>query len=178
MWMEEGLDTGPMLKVREEPIRDDDTAGTLGDRLARMGATLAVETVASLAAGDLTATAQPDDGVTIAPLLTKDDGRLDWSRPAAELDRLVRGTAPWPGAWCPFRGKTLKVHEARPTDQAIEAPIGAIAAVDDGGLVVRCGEGALRLTRVQPPGKRAMAVADFLRGTPIEPGESLAEEMT
>lgn len=174
MWMEEGLDTGPVLRVRSEPIHDDDTAGTLGDRLARLGADLLLETVETLAAGDLTAAAQPEQGVSLAPLLSKDDGRLDWSRPATDLDRLVRGTAPWPGAWCGFRGKTLKVHAATPVDDEPPVEPGTIAAADARGLLVRCAVGSLLLTRVQPPGKRAMDAQDFLRGYRAETGESLA----
>jgi methionyl-tRNA formyltransferase len=174
MWMEEGLDTGPALQVRQEPIRSDDTAGTLGDRLARMGATLLVETVEALAAGQLTATPQPEEGVSMAPLLSKEDGRLDWDRPAVELDRLIRGTAPWPGAWCGFRGKTLKVHAALPGADEPDVAAGTIAAVGDDGLLVRCGAGSLLLTRVQPPGKRAMGADEFLRGYRAAIGESLA----
>lgn len=175
MWMEEGLDTGPALQVRREPIRPDDTAGTLGDRLARMGAALLVETVEALASGGLTATPQAEEGVSVAPLLSKEDGRLDWSCPAVELDRLVRGTSPWPGAWCGFRGKTLKVHAASPVDEAPEVQVGSIAAVSDAGMLVRCGLGSLLLTRVQPPGKRAMGADEFLRGYRPEPGEPLVD---
>ncbi len=173
MWMEEGLDTGPALLERDEGIRPDDTAGTLGSRLAGLGAALLVETVEALAAGRLTATPQAAEGVSVAPLLSKEDGRLDWNRPAIELDRLVRGTAPWPGAWCGFRGRTLKVHAARPLADEPDAVVGAIARAGDDGLLVRCGAGSLLLTRVQPPGKRAMDVDDFLRGYRPELGENL-----
>ena len=174
MWMEEGLDTGPVLQVREEPIRADDTAGTLGDRLARLGASLLIETVEELAAGRLTATTQAGEGVSLAPLLSKEDGRLDWRRPAVVLDRLVRGTAPWPGAWCGFRGKTLKVHAASPVPDEPDVPPGTIVSATDHGLLVRCSAGSLLVERVQPPGKRAMDAGEFLRGYRAAAGESLA----
>lgn len=164
MWMEEGLDTGPMLLRRAIPIEADDTAGTLGARLAQLGADLLVETVERLRAGSLEATPQPERGVSHAPLLTKQDGRLDWSRPARELAWLVRGVAPWPGAWCGFRGDPLKVHGAVATDAAQDAAVGSVVRVDDAGVLVRCGDGGLLLTRLQPPGRKAQDAADFVRG--------------
>ncbi len=176
MWMEEGLDTGPMLEVARTPIAPDDTAATLGARLSSMGADLAVSTLRSLQAGTLAATPQPE-GATHAPLLSKEDGRIRWSDPAAVIDRRRRGTTPWPGAFCTLRGRTLKVHGADvlPAEACgIEAAPGTVIALDPEGIVVACGAGALRLTVVQPPGKRAMPAADFLRGHDLDLGESLA----
>ena len=174
MWMEEGLDTGPMLLRREEPIGPQDTAATLGQRLGALGAELAAQTLVELQAGRLRATPQPAEGVTLAPLLTKGDGLLRWDQPADALERRMRGVSPWPGAWCPWRGKVLKVHGARvePSSDAPARP-GEIVAVDDDGVRVRCGEGDLCLTRVQPPGKRAMDIAAFLRGRDLRVGELL-----
>ncbi|MCP4872819.1 MAG: methionyl-tRNA formyltransferase [Proteobacteria bacterium] len=164
MWMEEGLDTGPMLLRRAIPIGDEDTAGTLGGKLSQLGADLLVETVQTLKAGALTATQQSEEGLSHAPLLSKDDGRLNWSRPARELASLVRGVAPWPGAWCGFRGDTLKVHAAVAIDAWEDAAAGSVLRVDDDGVLVRCGDGGLLLTRLQPPGRKAQDAADFVRG--------------
>jgi len=176
MWMEEGLDTGPMLQVARTPVADDDTAATLGDRLSRLGADLAVSPLRALQAGTLTATPQPE-GAPYAPLLTKDDGRIRWGAPAAAIDRRRRGTTPWPGAFCTYRGRSMKVHDADvlgPEACGVEAAPGTVVELDDRGIVVACGRGALRLTVVQPPGKRAMPAGDFLRGYDLELGESLA----
>jgi methionyl-tRNA formyltransferase len=172
MWMEEGLDTGPMLLRATEPIRDDDTAASLGQRLGALGAELAVRTLEELAAGRLVATPQPADGVSHAPLLTKDDGRIDWTRPARLVSAHARGMSPWPGATCAYRGAVLKVHGIEVAEGA-GAP-GVVQRAGRDGIVVTCGEGAVRLTVVQPAGKRALPVADFLNGYPLEPGESLA----
>jgi len=172
MWMEEGLDTGPMLLVEDEPIRDDDTASTLGQRLGDLGARLLVRTLEELKAGRLTATPQPDEGVSLAPLLTKEDGQLDFTKPARRVSAHARGMTPWPGATCRYRGRTLKVHGIEVVDGVSGEP-GTVLSTDK-ELVVACGEGAVRLTKVQPPGKRALPAADFLNGYPVEPGESLA----
>jgi methionyl-tRNA formyltransferase len=179
MWMEEGLDTGPMLLVERTAITDEDTAATLGGRLATMGAELAVTTLRAMQAGTLTATPQPP-GATQAPLLTKEDGRIRWSDSAEAIDRRRRGTTPWPGAFCTWRGRSLKVHGADVIDGRAgfeSAAPGTVVAVAEEGILVACGAGRLRLTRVQPPGKRAMPASDFLRGYDIEVGESLAPEV-
>ncbi len=173
MWMEEGLDTGPMLLRRAIPIAPEDTAGTLGAKLSALGAELLIETVEELHAGRLEATPQPAEGVSHAPLLTKEDGRLAWERPATELACRVRGVAPWPGAWCGFRGETLKVHAATATDAWEDAGPGTVLRADDDGVLVRCGDGGLLLTRLQPPGRKAQDAADFVRGYRPEVGESL-----
>jgi methionyl-tRNA formyltransferase len=174
MWMEEGLDTGPMLQVAQEPIAPDDTASTLGPRLAELGAQLLVKTLTSLRDGELKATPQPELGVSHAPLLTKDDGRLRWQASAqANRDR-IRGVSPWPGAWCPWGERVLKVHEAEVALDGSGAEPGTVISVDD-GIVVACGEGALRLTRVQPPNKRPMSADAFLRGYALAVGDRLQE---
>lgn len=170
MWMEEGLDTGPMLLVEEEPIRDDDTAATLGVRLGELGARLLVRTLEELKAGRLEATPQPDEGVSHAPLLKKEDGVLDWSRPARAVSAHARGMTPWPGATTTFRGETLKVHELA-VGEGSGAP-GTVLAVGD-SITVACGEGAVDLLRVQVPGKRRMGARDFVNGYGLAVGETL-----
>ena len=171
MWMEEGLDSGPVLLRREEPIRAGDTASTLGARLGQAGADLLVETLRALQAGRLSATPQDEGAVTLAPLLTKDDGRIRWNESARSILGRAAGTTPWPGPFCGWRGKTLRVHGIEAADGAGEP--GVVLSAGDAGVVVACGDGALRLTRVQPPNKKPVPVADFLRGYPLQPGESL-----
>jgi len=172
MWMEEGLDTGPMLLKAEEPIGPDDTSKSLGPRLGQLGADLAVETLRALQAGRLVATDQPEDGVSHAPLLTKDDGRMRWEESATATRNRQRGVTPWPGGWCAYRGETLRVHECQRIDGA--GVPGTVLAVSADGIDVACASGALRLTRVQPAGRRAMSAADFVNGYGVDVGESLA----
>lgn len=166
MHMDEGLDTGPILSQREEPIRPDDTWGTLEKRLARVGAHLLVETLHPYLMGDLEARPQPEEGATYARQLCKGDGRLDWSRSAVDLDRQVRAFNPWPGAFTIWRGRRLKILQSAPLpDWRGDAPPGTVIAPADGdGMAVATGEGALRLKEVQLAGKRRMDVSAFLCG--------------
>jgi len=164
MRMDAGLDTGPILAQREESIRPDDTRATLEDRLAILGAELLVETLPACLAGDLLPQPQPVGGVTYAGQLRKEDGRLDWSHAAVELNRRVRAFAPWPGAFTTWRGRRLKVLRAVPLPEwRGDASPGTVLAIVD-GLAVATGEGALRLEEVQLAGKRPMDVTTFLRG--------------
>jgi len=164
MRMDAGLDTGPIVAQREEPIRPDDTRATLTERLSFLGAELLVETLPAYVAGELRLRPQADEEATFADRLRKRDGRLDWSRTALEIDRKIRAFTPWPGTFTFWEGRRLKVLEASPLpDWSGDASPGVVVAVDDGAAVVT-GEGALRLERVQPAGKRAMAVEPFLRG--------------
>jgi methionyl-tRNA formyltransferase len=164
MTMDAGLDTGPILSRREEPIRPDDTRATLEKRLAQLGASLLVETLPAYLAGELQPQPQPGEGATYAPQVCKENGSLDWSRPAAELDRQVRAFNPWPGAHTLLSGKRLKVLRAAPMpDWQGKAPPGTVIALKDGAAVAT-GEGVLRLEEVQLAGKRPMDIAAFLCG--------------
>jgi methionyl-tRNA formyltransferase len=169
MRMDEGLDTGPMLLAEATPIGPADTAGTLTDRLAAIGARLMVEALARLARGALAETSQPETGIALAPKIGKDEARLDWSRPAAALERAVRAFDPSPGAFAALGGERLKVLAA-----AVEAGQGEAGTTLDDRLLVACGEGALRLARVQPAGGKAMDAAAFLRGRPVPAGTRLS----
>jgi methionyl-tRNA formyltransferase len=174
MQMAEGLDTGDVLLRVETPIGVSETSGALHDRLAILGAELAVRTLAAL--GTLTPAPQPEDGVTHARMLTKDDGRLDWSRTSDALDAQVRGVTPWPGAYTAFRGDTLKVLKARGHGAEGAGPLrnaspGTVAIGPAGAPLVACGEGALELLEVQLPGRRAVRGADFVNGARVAPGE-------
>ena len=164
MRMEAGLDTGPMLLRGNVAIAPRATTPELHDALAIMGAALILRTLAEAPP----ATPQPEQGVTYAPKLTKADGRLDWSRDAAALDRQVRALNPWPGTFFTYGGETLRLLIAEPTEGS--APPGTL--LDQ--AVVACGSGALRLLRLQRPGRAALPAAEFMRGFPLPPGTVLA----
>ncbi len=167
MRMEAGLDTGPVLAVRREAIRDDDTAETLGARLAGLGGELLREALPRFLAGELASVPQSPLGVTLARAVKRSDGWLDFGRPAAVLERRVRAFTPWPGAWTTLSGHVLKVHRARVG--TLEGPPGTVLRAN-GGLEVACGEGSLLLLELQAEGKRRLLVEDFLRGHRLVPG--------
>lgn len=162
MQMDAGLDTGAMLLKDALPITARMNAAELHDALAAMGARLMVEALPGIADGTLLPVPQPDEGVTYAAKLSKDEGRLDLTRPAPELDRQVRGLTPWPGTWVDLaNGEKLKVLEVQAVDGS-----GAPGTLLDSGPTLACGQGALRLIRVQRPGKGPVDGAAFLRGYP------------
>ncbi|SFP71363.1 methionyl-tRNA formyltransferase [Pseudomonas borbori] len=154
MQMEAGLDTGPMLLKVRTPITADDTGGSLHDRLARLGPQAVIQAIAGLAAATLHGEVQDDGLATYAHKLNKDEARLDWTRPAVQLERLIRAFQPWPICHSTLNGEALKVHAAE-LGEGSGAP-GTILAADKQGLTVACGQGALRLTRLQLPGGKAL----------------------
>lgn len=168
MQMDAGLDTGPMLIKRVEPIQPDDTTGSLHDRLAWVGAELIVEALEALPAGTLVATPQPAEGVTYAAKIGKAEAAVDWTRPAIEIERAVRAFNPFPGALASFDGTPVKLWRARAID-ATGTP-GEVLLAEGAGVIVACGEGALCITELQKPGARRLPAADFLRGMPIAAG--------
>lgn len=159
MRMEAGLDTGPMLLKVTTPITAQDTGGSLHDRLAEMGPPAVVEAIAGLAAGTLQGEAQDDSLATYAHKLNKDEARIDWSRPAVELERLVRAFNPWPICHSTLNGEALKVLAATLAEGS-GAP-GEIIGASKEGLLVACGEQALCLTRLQLPGGKALNFSDL-----------------
>ncbi|MEM8986573.1 MAG: methionyl-tRNA formyltransferase [Pseudomonadota bacterium] len=171
MQMEAGLDTGPVLLSETVPIRSDDTAGSLHDRLSAVGADLLPRALAALGRGGLQATPQVEDGVLYADKIDKAEARIDWARSCAEIDRQIRGLSPFPGAWFEMAGRKgaerVKVL-ASGLAHGVGVP-GEILRADD-GLVVACGAGAVQLKRLQRAGKSAVAAADFLRGAALAPG--------
>jgi methionyl-tRNA formyltransferase len=167
MAMDEGLDTGPELMRAELPIGPADTAGDLHDKLARLGAPLMVEALRAVADDAIQSKTQPEAGVTYARKIDKTEARIDWNRPAEELDCLIRGLSPFPGAWCEWQGARIKVLLAEPVADGATGEPGR--ALDD-NLLIACGEGALRLLRLQRSGKGVMPAVDFLRGSPVGPG--------
>ena len=159
MQMEAGLDTGPMLLKVSTPISADDTGGSLHDRLAELGPPAVLQAIAGLAAGNIRGDVQDDRLATYAHKLNKDEALLDWSRPAVELERLIRAFNPWPICHSSLNGAPLKVLAAQ-LGEGSGAP-GSILAASKDGLTVACGDGALRLTRLQLPGGKALNFADL-----------------
>ena len=159
MRMEAGLDTGPMLLKSVTPISADDTGGSLHDRLAKLGPPAVIEAIAGLAAGTLQGEVQDDSLATYAHKLNKDEARIDWNRPAVELERVIRAFNPWPICHSTLNGEALKVLAATLADAQGEP--GQILAASKDGLIVGCGAGALCLTRLQLPGGKALNFSDF-----------------
>lgn len=185
MLMEEGLDTGPILLQEEMAIGPRETAGELTARLAEAGGPLMVRTLELLEAGALTPRPQPENGVTYAPKLTRDSGRIDWTRPAAETFWRLRAYTPWPGSSAQLRGEPVKVIWAEPmtvTPAAAAEPAGAepgtvlgLRPAPEGGgrlLAVACGgDTVLGIRELQRPGRKPLQAADFMNGERLRPGE-------
>lgn len=165
MRMEAGLDTGPMLMTAATPIDPADTTVTLHDRLAAMGGELIVTAVDDIAADRAVETPQPSDGVTYATKIDKAEARIDWTQDAAGIERLIRALTPFPGAWFEIDGQRVKVHGAHLLD-GHDASIAPGTTVD-AALGVQCGQGRIRLTRLQRAGKGPVDAADMLNGRPV-----------
>ncbi len=159
MQMDEGLDTGHMLATQSLPISSTTTTSDLHDVLSEIGGRLIVDT---LSGNHPTPVPQPKIGVTYAPKLDRSEGRIDWTKDAADLDRWVRALNPWPGVWCEHNGQRLRILAAVP-ETGGTAPPGTVVAEP---LTIACGKGALAITSVQRSGKLAMSVEDYLRGNP------------
>ncbi|MBF9057806.1 methionyl-tRNA formyltransferase [Rhodobacterales bacterium HKCCSP123] len=162
MQMEAGLDTGPVLLRRAIPIRAEETAGELHDRLSALGAEAIIEALAQL--DTLSPEPQPDTGVTYAEKIDKAEARVDWTAPAPIIDRQIRGLSPFPGAWTLVGGTRVKLIRSR-----LAAGTGMAGEVLD-GLTIACGKGAVEITELQPEGKPRMATEAYLRGARIAPG--------
>jgi methionyl-tRNA formyltransferase len=175
MRMDAGMDTGPMLYVREMPIGEEDTAETLYLKLSILGAEALREALRKLREGTLDETPQDVALATHAPMLKKEHGRIDWSRPAREVRNLVRGMAPWPSAFALHAGKTLKVlSSAAAGETGAAGEPGELVALGRDGIDVACGEGVLRLRVVQPEGGKAMDAWAYAQGRRLATGERLS----
>lgn len=165
MGMEEGLDTGPMMLVERVAILDADTTGSLHDKLAALGARMIVEALRRMEGGALTATPQPEAGVTYAAKISKEEAKLDFSQPSDVLWRKVRAFNPFPGAQGSVNGTAIKIWQAEPADG--EGAPGQVLAAGADGIVVACGAGALRLQQLQKPGGKRLAAVEFLKSFPL-----------
>lgn len=172
MQMDAGLDTGDMLLSERVPIAPDDTTGSLHDRLAALGGRLVVETLELAACGGLHPVKQPEEGVTYAHKIEKAEAAIDWTQPAAVIERRIRAFDPFPGASAQLRGETVKVWRASALPGRGSVAPGTVVAVDARGIAVACGDqGRLELAELQRAGGKRLAAADFLRGFPVAPGE-------
>lgn len=171
MRMEEGLDTGPVVARREEPIRDDDTAGTLADRLAVVGAELLLATLPEIEAGRAHAETQDHERATFAPMLEKDTGLLDFSQPAPLVSAQARGVDPWPGATARLADDVIKLFGPKVLEER-GAP-GEILGLRPQGLAVGCGEGSIAFAELQFPGRKRLPAAAVLAGRAMAPGARL-----
>jgi methionyl-tRNA formyltransferase len=180
MRIDAGLDTGDMLMQSEMPIEPEDTAETLGPKLALIGADLMVKTLRGFESGQLRPTPQDHAHATLAPILKKEDGRMDFSRTASDLFNRLRGFQPWPGAFTTFKGKTLQVHRAHPAQNVATVQPGQIT-VEGTHLFVGCGKSdrndatILELMEIQLEGKRRMSASEFINGYRPKSGEQLGQ---
>lgn len=174
MQMDEGMDTGAMLLQEAIPITSDDTAGSLSERLAQLGGRLLIETIARLKAGTLVPRPQDASQATMAPLLKKEDGVIDWTLPAAVLANRVRGLSPWPGAYTTIvGGDRWTIWRALALPGPVTKPPGMVVAVTTKAIHVATGAGVLAVTELQPANSRRMAVSQYLAGHPVAVGERL-----
>jgi methionyl-tRNA formyltransferase len=175
MRMDAGMDTGPIIDRAELLIGPQDTSGSLHDKLSELGGRVLRRSLPGYLSGALVPVPQDAEGVVMAPMIQKEDGRLDFTRDAATLERRLRAFTPWPGAWLTTAGGTVKVHAAQ-VRSGTGAP-GVVLAASEAGIEVACGAGtSLLVTQLQPEGKRAMPARDFLLGRKVAVGEPWAVE--
>jgi len=169
--MDEGMDTGPILLQKEVPIAEDDTAGTLSEKLAELAPQLALQTLEGLERGILKPRPQDDRAASYAPKIKDELGKLDWTQSAEKLHNLVRGLNPKPGAYTFFKNLRLKVHRSKIAGGTHAGTPGQIILLTEEGFVVKCGDGALELLEVQPEAKAKMSGTDFVHGYKLKAGD-------
>jgi len=170
MQMDAGMDTGGVIDRAELPILGDDTSASLHDKLSALGGLVLERSLARYVEGELPVVPQPTEGVVMAPMIKKEDGKLDWTKPARELERRLRAFTPWPGAFCTFEGALLKVGKA--SAGAGQGAPGTVLSASPSGVEVACSEGSLWLLSLQPEGKRAMSAQEFLAGRKLVVGSA------
>lgn len=178
MLMDEGLDSGPVLMERSTPVRPGETAGELHDRLADLGAALLVETLVDLGSGRARPRPQDSARATFCGLVRKEDGHIRWAESAISIERMIRAYQPWPLACCLLPGRNGPLRAALLKAEVVQgtvAPPGTVLTASGGELVAACGEGALAILALKAAGRRAMPVAEFLRGSPVPAGAVLGE---
>jgi len=170
MLMDTGVDTGDVLLRASTPIQSADTSATLHDRLAQMGADLLVETIQGVWQGTVFPRAQTHAQATYAPMLTKENGRIDWQRSALSIDAQIRAMTPWPGAFCFFQQKRFKIHKARPIAGISISPPGTVVPGFPDELRIAAGDGVLTIIEIQGESGKRMPIRQFLQGNPIALG--------
>lgn len=173
MQMDTGIDTGDMLFKAEVPITREDTYASLHDKLAEAGAALIVPALSAIEKGEAVPQPQNDSESCYAGVIDKSMGLIDFTRPAAETVRLIRGLNPWPSAYTSYKGKTLKIWEASSCEEAVQGQPGSVKRADKEALYINTGDGVLKVTQLQLEGKKRMQVKDFLLGCRLEKGEML-----
>ena len=168
--LDEGIDSGDILLMREVPIGDDETAGDLTGRLSVLGAELLIETIGGLREGTIRPTPQDHAKKTLAPMLSKQEGHIDWGLTPREIKNRVRGMTPRPGAYTILGGEPVKIFSVLIVDSRADAPPGTVVRVGEGGIFVAAGGGILSVTELQAPGKKRMGAGEFLRGRRIPVG--------
>jgi methionyl-tRNA formyltransferase len=171
MLMDAGVDTGDILLSAATPVEPEDTAATLHDRLAVMGADLLVETIHGVWGGDVLPCMQDHARATFAPMLKKEDGRIRWEAPALSIDARIRAMTPWPGAYCFCDNKRYKIHRARPIAGISISPPGTVIPGFPDELRIAAGDGVLSILEIQSESGKRLPVGQFLRGNPIQPGD-------
>ncbi len=172
MYMDEGLDTGDILLKETVTIAEDETGGSLFDRLSRLGGPLALKTLEGLENGTITRVKQAGD-TCYSPILKKSTGKIDWNQSAVSIERLIRGLNPWPSAYSSLNDKTLKIWQAEVIDTEFDGSIGEVVEVTNDSIVIKTGEGALAIKELQLEGKKRMETDAFLRGYHVECGMKL-----
>lgn len=173
MQMDEGLDTGDMLLKTEIPITEEETGGSLHDKLAEAGAKLCVETLKGLEEGTIVPVPQGETTTDYAKMLTKQLGSIDWSKSAVQIERLIRGLTPWPSAYTEWNGKVMKIWLAKSLEEKYQVTPGTIVKVEKDAFCVQTGDGVLKVLELQIPGKKRMDAGAFLRGYQVKEGEIL-----
>ncbi len=170
MEMDEGLDTGNILKMREIPIEEDDDSSTIAHKLAILGGQLIVETLDDIEKGNITKIPQDDKLSTYAPMLSKKMGRIDWNENGENIKNLVRGLKPWPLAFTVYKGQNIKVHKVRKVEKFSDKPNGTVVKVSKEGIFVNCKDSCIVIEELQFPGKKKLHVEEYLRGNQFDEG--------
>lgn len=168
MEMDEGLDTGDILKIREISIEEDDDSSTLADKLAKVGSELIVETLMDVEKDNITKIPQNDELSSYAPMLSKAMGRIDWNKNGENIVNLVRGLKPWPLAYTQYKGQDVKIHKVKKVEKFSQEPNGMVVKVTHEGIYVNCQDSCIVIEQLQFPGKKKLHVSEYLRGNEFE----------
>lgn len=174
MQMDEGMDTGDILHISTITPAEDETAGSLFWKLADLGGKALLETLEVLKKGELAPAKQDHDQATHAPMLTKEDGHIDWQQPATAIHSRIRGLDPWPSAYCFLDGKRFRLFVPEIVYMDSEQPAGTVLGADKSGLLIATGANCIKIHEIQPEGKKRMAVEAYINGQPIAPGTQLS----